>query len=103
MGGACSSSDLAGGADDIFPVSLALAWRGFLGGILTLRLHWQENKSSAVCPEYLQAVVTPHLRSRYVRMKRRTIAAGTSRHRIEHSSCKRRNLNLFETDTLRVV
>ena len=54
MGGASSLSDLVGGAD-CFPLPLALAWRGLLGGIPTLRLLLQENKSSAVCPEYLKA------------------------------------------------
>ena len=76
VGGACSSSDLVGGAD-FFP--LPLVWCDFLGGIPTLRQLWQD-KSSAVCPEYLKAVVTLHLAvdTPHVRMKRRTIAAGTS-------------------------
>ena len=71
MVGACSSSDLVGGAD-IFPLPLALAWHGFLGGIPTLRLLWQDNKSSAVCSECLKVVVTPHLRSRYATSKNET-------------------------------
>ena len=32
---------LVGGAD-FFPLHLALVWRGFFGGILTLRLFWRE-------------------------------------------------------------
>ena len=67
VGGACSLSDLVGGAD-FFPLPLALAWRGFFG----LSDCSGKNKSSAVCPKYLKAVVTPHLCSRYATRKNET-------------------------------
>ena len=79
----CSSSDLVGGAD-FFPLPLALAWRGLFG----LSDYSGKNKISAVCPEYLKAVVTPDVRSRYATRKNETsyyrIRYVTSSYRTPH-------------------